>query len=77
MNDTLMAAVAAERAADFRRDAAKQRRARQSPAQRAPAQRAPAGITRRAPLQRRPHAAPATGTHSGRVLASHTTTRPM
>jgi hypothetical protein len=72
MNDTLMAAVAAERAADFRRDAAKQRRARQSPAQ-----RAPAGITRRAPLQRRPHAAPATGTHSGRVLASHTTTRPM
>jgi hypothetical protein len=49
LNGTLMAAIAAERVADFERDAAKQRRARQ----------VPAGITRRGQLQRRLHAGPA------------------
>jgi hypothetical protein len=58
LNETLMAAIAAEREADLRHEAARQRRA----------QRAPAGIHRRVPLQRRPHAGPAKAQPSTRAI---------
>jgi hypothetical protein len=49
-NETLMATLAAQRTADDRRDAARQRRARRQ---------VPAGITRRVPVQRQLHGGPA------------------
>jgi hypothetical protein len=48
LNEMLLTAIAADRAADLRHDAANARRARQ----------VPAGISRRVPRPRRPHSRP-------------------